>query len=250
MNEPPLQTSRVAITICTYNEHENLEKLMTKLRQIVPQATLVVVDDNSPDGTSDLAEEWAARDSHVLAFRRLNERGLGTATLFAFQRVLEADFDILVNLDADFSHDPHQIPRLLEQLEQDRADVAICSRYVKEGRIEGWPVKRHLMSKAINTWARFWMKLNIRDCSGSFRAYRCEILKRINFADFRADGYAVQEELLYRCANVGARFVEIPFTFVDRVVGASKINWREAVKAVVVIAQCGMEKTPGVQTHE
>jgi len=241
---------RIAITICTYNEAENLDRLLHGIREQLPDADILVVDDDSPDGTSQLAEQWAERDDHVHAFRRVAERGLGTATLFAFQKALQAGYEILINMDADFSHDPRHLPQLLEALEQSDADVVVGSRYVEQGGIEGWPFRRHLMSRAINAWTRTWMGLKQGDCSGSYRAYRCDLLQKVDFSKFRSVGYAVQEEMLFRCARAGAKIVEVPIQFVDREAGRSKINMKEAMKAVWIIARCSLESKKDARDTE
>ena len=242
--------TQVAVTICTYNERENLEQLMSAIRNVVPEATLVILDDNSPDGTGEIADWWAADDGKTKVIHRVGERGLGSATLKAFQHVIDSDFDLVVNLDADMSHNPESIPNLLAPLIEGQADVVIGSRYVPDGKIEGWPLKRHVMSRAINIWSRAWLGLKTRDCSGAFRAYRCDLLRKIDFSEFRSEGYAMQEEMLYRCARAGARIVEVPIHFVDRIVGASKINMKEAFKAVWIIARCGCEGNPTKKSAE
>lgn len=232
---------KIVITICTYNESENISRLLTEIRGSLPEADLLVIDDESPDGTGQIVLDRAAEDSKIHLHSRRGERGLGSATLFAFQHVIAQDYDILINLDADFSHHPRYLPDLVKALQTTDADVAIGSRYVESGSIKGWPLKRHFMSKSINLWARCWMGLPIRDCSGSYRAYRCDLLRKVDFSEFRSRGYSVQEELLFRCARVGAKFTEVPIEFVDREVGESKINMNEAMKAVWIIARCGLE---------
>ncbi len=242
-SSPPKSASeRIVVTICTYNERDNLGRLLTTIRETLPQADIMVVDDNSPDGTGDLADERAQADPAIHVLHRYNERGLGTATIHAFQQALERGYDILINLDADFSHDPKYFIDLLTALDDQQADVAIGSRYVESGGVQGWPLKRKFMSSAINAWSRFWLGLKTRDCSGSYRAYRCALLRKIDFSKFLSQGYSVQEELLYRCAQAGATFTEVPIVFVDREVGTSKINLSESMKAVWLIARCGCER--------
>ena len=244
----PAVRQGVVITVCTYNERDNLERLVTEILQFLPDAHVLIVDDNSPDGTGQLAEELAARDPRVRVSHRLNERGLGTATLHAFQLGLAGNYEYLINLDADFSHHPRHLPAVLAAVQNSDADVAIGSRYIPGGKIVGWPWKRHLMSRCINVWTRLWMGLKTRDCSGSYRCYCCALLEQIDFQQFQARGYAVQEELLFRCAQAGARFVEVPICFEERQQGESKINMREARTAVWLIARCGLEKHPPRQS--
>ncbi len=232
----------VLVTLCTYNEAENLPRLLGELRSVLPQGDILIIDDDSPDGTGKIADEKAAADSHIHVVHRKGERGLGSATLKAFQLSLERDYDLLINMDADFSHPPRYIPALIDALQTEQADVAIGSRYVPGGKIVGWPLKRHLMSRCINIWSRIFLGLKARDCSGSYRCYRCSMLKKIDFSRFRSQGYSVQEELLFRCAQVGAKIVESPIVFEERRLGNSKINMKEAILAVLIILRCGLER--------
>ena len=232
----------VVVNVCTYNERENLPRLIETIFSYLPETDILVVDDESPDGTGQLAEEIASRDPRVKVKIRRNERGLGTATLFGFKTAMEAGYSYIINLDADFSHHPRHLPDLLAPVKSGEADVAVGSRYISGGGVKGWPMKRHIMSHGINVWTRFWMGLKTRDCSGSYRCYRADTLRKIDFSRFRAKGYAVQEELLFRASRAGARFQEVPIMFEDRVVGESKINMKEAINAVGVIARCGMER--------
>ncbi len=232
----------VLITLCTYNEAENLPRLLGELRSVLPQGDILIIDDDSPDGTGKIADEKAAADSHIRVVHRKGERGLGSATLKAFQLSLERNYDLLINMDADFSHPPRYIPALIDALQTEQADVAVGSRYVPGGKIVGWPLKRHLMSRCINIWSRIFLGLKARDCSGSYRCYRCSMLRKIDFSRFRSRGYSVQEELLFRCAQVGAKIVESPIVFEERRLGDSKINMKEAIRAVFVILRCGLER--------
>ena len=239
-DQQPETGAGCVVTLCTYND--TLPCLLSEILTQLPESRVLVVDDSSPDGTGELADSMAATDPRILVHHRHGVRGLGTATLYAFQAALKLGGEFLVNLDADFSHHPRHLRQLLRTLRTSSADVAIGSRYVQGGKIVGWPIRRHVMSRCINTWARMWMHLSTRDCSGSYRCYRMALLRRIDFSKFRSHGYAVQEELLYRCARAGATFVEVPITFEDRLAGESKINLKEALTAVAIIARCGMER--------
>ncbi len=225
---------RVLVTLCTYNERGNLERLVPAIHAQLPQADVLVVDDNSPDGTGVLADELAARDPRVRVLHRPGKQGLGTATVAAFRDGIEQGYDLLINMDADFSHPPEVLPALLAATE--RVDVAVGSRYVPGGGVEGWGPHRHFMSRGINTYARLVLGLTTRDNSGSFRAYRVERLREIDLNRIRARGYAIQEEILFRCRRVGCTFEEVPFVFRDRTVGESKISWKDAVGALWVLA--------------
>lgn len=233
---------RILVTLCTYNERENISKLVPLIRQTVPAASVLIVDDSSPDGTGDLGDEMAASDPQVIVLHR-RERGLGGATIAAFRFAAENNFDRVVNLDADFSHPPERIPALLERLDQEpQVDVCIGSRYVPGGEIEGWPLKRHVMSQLVNCYARTILGLPIRDTSGSFRAYRGELLRSIDFDGFRSLGYSVQQEMLFHCMRAGARFAELPICFKERVAGASKIRLREGWKVLTTLAALRISK--------
>jgi dolichol-phosphate mannosyltransferase len=224
---------RVLVTLCTFNERGNLERLIPAIHAQLPLADVLVVDDNSPDGTGLLADELAARDPRVRVLHRPGKQGLGTATVAAFRHGSEQGYDLLINMDADFSHPPELLPALLAATE--RVDVAVGSRYVPGGGVEGWGPHRHFMSRGINGYARLVLGLSTRDNSGSFRAYRVAKLREIDLDRVRAKGYAVQEEILYRCRRVGCTFEEVPFVFRDRTVGESKISWKDAVGALWVL---------------
>jgi len=230
---------RLLVTLCTYNEAENLVQLIPEIHQRAPQADILVIDDNSPDGTGRLADEMAARDSRIHVLHRTGKLGLGTATLAGFRYAIEKDYDYVLNLDADFSHHPRHIPELLALMET--ADVAIGSRYVPGGGVIGWGLRRHFMSQGVNWYARLLLGLKTHDNSGSFRCYRVSRLAELDLDRIRARGYAFQEEILYRCRRIGCRFAESPITFEDRRYGQSKINMKEAVSALIVILRLGWE---------
>ena len=230
--------NRLLITLCTYNERENLERLIPEIFQFAPDAEILVIDDNSPDGTGELADHFAQDDSRVHVLRE-GKLGLGTATLAGFRYGIDHEYDFLINLDADFSHHPQYIPALRECMEQ--ADVAIGSRYVSGGGVKGWGFRRHFMSRSINWYARLLLRLKTLDNSGSYRCYRVSKLRELDLDRVRARGYAFQEEILYRCRRIGCRFCETPIVFEDRRYGTSKINWHESVTALWVIFRLGIE---------
>jgi dolichol-phosphate mannosyltransferase len=224
---------RLLVTLCTYNERGNIERLISEVHRCAPDAHVLVIDDNSPDGTGQVVDEIAARDERVRILHRPGKQGLGIATVAGFRYGVEQGYDLLLNMDADFSHPPDRIPALREAAE--RVDVAIGSRYVKGGGVLGWGWRRHFMSRAINTYARLVLGLKTRDNSGSFRCYRVSRLQEIGLERIRARGYAIQEEILFRCRRAGCTFEEVPFVFQDRTVGESKISWRDAVGALWVL---------------
>lgn len=236
--------SRLLITVCTYNELENIRLLIPQLRTVAPDADILVIDDNSPDGTSDAVAEFSASDDQVHLLKRAGKLGLGTATVEAFEYAMNGSYDQLLNLDADFSHDPKYIPAIREAAET--ADVVIGSRYVEGGDVVGWNLKRHFMSRSINLYARLLLGLSTRDNSGAFRCYNMHKLATIDWDRSVARGYAFQEEVLYRCKRVGCTFAETPIVFEDRRFGVTKINKWEVIAALWVIFRLGVERILGV----
>lgn len=236
--------SRLLVTLCTYNERENLQRLIAHILHVVPQAHVLVIDDASPDGTGRIADELAKADERIRVLHRAGKLGLGSATVAGFQYGLAEGYDFLVNMDADFSHPPDRIPVLVGLMDQ--ADVAIGSRYTAGGEIVGWRVLRHVMSRGVNFLSRQLLGLTARDTSGSFRCYRVDLLRQIDFDRIVAKGYAFEEEILFRCHQVGARLVESPIRFEDRRSGQSKINTFEVLSALRDIGLLGIEnfRTP------
>jgi len=234
-----MSAPRILITLCTYNERENLPELATEIHRHAPSVDILVIDDNSPDGTGKLADQLAAADPRVRVLHREGKLGLGTATLAGFRYAIERNYDLLVNMDADFSHHPRYLPAIIAAAPE--ADVVIGSRYVAGGGVAGWGMQRRLMSGGINWYARLLLGLRTRDNSGAFRAYRVAKLREVPLDRVRARGYAFQEEILYRLRRAGSRFVEVPIVFEDRRRGTSKINGREAVVALWVIFRLGIE---------
>lgn len=235
---------RLLITLCTYNELENIRLLLPRLRSVVPDADILVIDDNSPDGTGDAVAQFAVGDSHVTLLERPHKLGLGAATLAGFNYGIDHGYTRLLNMDADFSHNPAHIPALLELSET--CDVAIGSRYIQGGGIVGWGLKRKFMSTAVNLYARLFLGLKTRDNSGSFRVYQVDCLKQVDWNQTLSMGYAFQEEVLYRFRQLGCTFGESPILFEDRRFGMTKINWKEVVAAVFDIFRLGLQRFVGV----
>jgi dolichol-phosphate mannosyltransferase len=238
---------RVLVTVCTYNEKENIARLVPAIRESLPIAHILVVDDNSPDGTADVVRQLAATDSQVHLLLRMQKQGLGAATIHGLQTGIGEGYEFLINMDADFSHPPAVLPLLLAAM--DRADVAIGSRYVPGGGVVNWGYLRPFMSWGINFYTRMLLGVKARDCSGAYRCYRAAKLKEIDFSKFRAKGYAFQEEMLYRCAAVGCRFAEVPIVFENRTVGESKINSKEVLRALKDIAVLAVDRMRGVSVR-
>ncbi|MCU0879003.1 MAG: polyprenol monophosphomannose synthase [Pirellulaceae bacterium] len=248
-NSPPRDCSpRTLVTVATYNEIENLPALVDAIWREVPAVDILVIDDNSPDGTGRWCDERAAEAStgggHLLCVHRAGKLGLGTATIAAMQYAIEHGYDQVLNMDADFSHHPRYLPALLAAMEQ--ADVAIGSRYCPGGGTKDWPWKRRMMSWGVNTYARCLLGLRPRDTSGAFRCYRVSLLKKLDFAAIKSRGYSFQEEILWRLKRLGARMVETPIVFADRERGVSKIDRSEALAALWIIFRLGLTNWLGI----
>lgn len=234
---------RLLITVCTYNELENIRLLLPELRESAPDADVLVIDDNSPDGTSAAVEEFAATDPKIQLMSRAEKLGLGAATLAGFEYAIQNKYDLLINLDADFSHPPKYIPDLVKLSETH--DVAIGSRYVPGGDIVGWSLMRHLMSRSINIYTRLLLGMKTRDNSGSYRCYNVVRLAEIDWSRTLSKGYAFFEEVLYRCRRAGCTFGETPITFEDRRFGETKISSKECAIALWVIFRLGLQRIAG-----
>ena len=225
---------RTVIVIPTYNERDGLAAIVTAVRAAVPAATVVVVDDNSPDGTGRLADELAAADPQVRVMHRAGKEGLGRAYIDAFLTLLAEGWDRLVQMDADFSHAPADVPRLLQALD-DGADVAVGSRYVAGGSTANWGLGRRLLSRGGSFYARYVLGVGIHDLTAGFKAWRREALARIPMRQIEAKGYGFQIEMTYRALRTGARIVEVPIRFVDRRVGQSKMSETIFVEAMTIV---------------
>jgi len=213
--------------IATYNEQENLPGLVEQLQRAVPQTQILVIDDNSPDGTGDWCRDRQASDSSFQCIHRSGKLGLGSATIEGFRYALEHGFDLIATMDADFSHAPESLRTMVDTMEEEAnrgIGVAIGSRYVAGGAIEGWPFFRHLSSRLVNGFARVFLRLPTRDNSGAFRVYRRAALETIDIDRIQAQGYAYLEEILWRLHRHGITMLEVPITFVDRTEGKSKTN--------------------------
>lgn len=225
--------SNILVGISTYNEIENLPDLIQQIDEHLPSAHILIVDDNSPDGTGAWSEQQSRQRDDFFCVRRAGKLGLGTATIATMTFAIENEYELLINMDADFSHPPARLPELVAAAQD--ADIAVASRYVRGGKILGWPLYRRVMSRCVNGFARLALGLPTSDCSGSYRCYRVSKLKEISFDRIRSKGYSFFEEILWHLRHAKARFVEVPFTFQDREKGKSKINYREAINALRII---------------
>ena len=236
---PAPSSPRVLVSLATYNERDNLAPLIAEVRQRLPDAELLVIDDNSPDGTGKLADELAAANPRVHVLHRAGKLGLGTATLAAMRYAMEHGYDYLLNMDCDFSHHPRYLPAILGGM--DGRDVMIGSRYVPGGGTRNWPLSRRLLSKCVNMMVRFLFRMPARDASGAYRCYRVAKLKQAELDKVISRGYSFQQEVLYRCRKAGCKIGETPIIFENRRAGASKVNTREAVRSMTTILWLGVQ---------
>lgn len=235
---------KVLVAVATYNERGNLEGLIREIHVHVPHAHVLVTDDNSPDGTGQLADQLAAADPRVFVRHRPGKMGLGTAILAGMKHSVEHGYDIHVSMDADFSHHPKYLPALLAGAE--RVDVMIGSRYIPGGGTVNWPVSRKFMSWAVNVFCRLVMRFRPKDASGGYRAYRLDLLKRVDLDNFRSVGYSFQQEMLLRCKFAKATMDETPIVFEDRRAGATKANLKEIVRSSWTLFVLGMRSLVGL----
>jgi dolichol-phosphate mannosyltransferase len=240
---PPKTQRRILISIATYNERDNLAPLVREIHAVVPSADVLITDDHSPDGTGELADEMALRDPRIHVLHRPGKLGLGTAILAGIRYGFEHDYDLFVNMDADFSHHPRYLPALLTGMQ--RHDVMIGSRYVRGGGSLDWPWSRRLMSGGINALVRLLLRIPAHDTSGGYRCYRIAKLRQTNLDGLLSRGYSFQQEMLYRCRKAGCSIGEAPIVFENRRAGASKVNLKEAVRSMAVIFRIGVQSLFG-----
>ena len=238
-----LAGARVLVIIPTYQERESLPLIVARLRKAVPAAHVLVADDNSPDGTGKIADELAASDDHLHVLHRPAKKGLGAAYVAGFEWALAAGYDAIVEMDADGSHQPEQLPDLLSALAD--ADVVLGSRWVAGGKVSNWPKSREVLSRAANAYARFIIGIPLRDTTGGYRAYRAAVLRSFDLTTVRSQGYCFQVDLALRSWERGYRIVEVPITFVERELGASKMNRGIVVEAFLRVAVWGVRRRLG-----
>jgi len=233
---------RVLVIIPTYNESENIDSIVSRLRRAVPAAEVLVADDNSPDGTGLMADAIAARDSSVHVLHRLGKEGLGAAYLAGFHWGLERGYDVLIEMDADGSHQPEQLPKLLAALgpkDARKADLVLGSRWVRGGRVVNWPKSREVLSRGGNLWTRIALGVPLKDATGGFRVFDRSTLLGIGLDDVASAGYCFQVDVVWRAVKAGFRVVEVPITFVERQYGDSKMSQRIVVEALVLTTAWG-----------
>lgn len=232
---------RPLVVIPTYNEADNVGEVIDRTRAAVPEAEILVVDDNSPDGTGDLVERRGTDDDHVHLLRRPEKAGLGAAYRAGFAWGDERGFDVMVEMDADLSHDPAALPSLLAAVE-DGADLAIGSRYVPGGSIPDWAWHRKALSRWANRYASVMLSLPVSDTTAGYRAYRAAMLAAIDVPSVRAAGYGFQIEMTQRVAQAGGTIVEVPIAFTDRTRGKSKMSRDIVVEAMVLVTGWGIKR--------
>ncbi|WP_030277976.1 polyprenol monophosphomannose synthase [Streptomyces sp. NRRL B-24484] len=228
----------VLVIIPTYNEAENIERIVSRVRTAVPEVHVLVADDNSPDGTGDLADKLAAEDDHVRVLHRKGKEGLGAAYLAGFRWGIDQGYAVLVEMDADGSHQPEELPRLLTALRG--ADLVLGSRWVPGGKVVNWPKSRLLLSRGGSTYSRLMLDVPIRDVTGGYRAFRKETLLGLGMDQVASAGYCFQVDLAWRTVKAGFKVAEVPITFVEREHGASKMSRNIVVEALWRVTTWGI----------
>jgi dolichol-phosphate mannosyltransferase len=241
----PAVGSGAWVILPTYDERENLEGISAAILDALPGATLLVVDDASPDGTGEIADALAAADPRVVVRHRPGKQGLGRAYLDGFGIALSGGAAAVIQMDADWSHDPAALPALLEPVTAGRADLVIGSRYTTGGGVEDWGFIRRFISRGGSTFARIVLGLGPRDLTGGFKAWRAQTLATVPFDGVRAGGYVFQIEMTYRASRLGARVTEVPIIFRDRRLGQSKMSRRIIVEALFVVLRLRWDELRG-----
>jgi dolichol-phosphate mannosyltransferase len=231
---------RVVMVVPTYNEAANLGSLLSRLREVQPAVDVLVVDDDSPDGTGELADRLAEADPQVQVLHRTSKEGLGAAYLHGFRVAIDRGYDVIGEMDADGSHQPEQLGRLLAALAE--ADLVIGSRWVQGGSIVNWPLHRELLSRGGNLYTRALLGINVRDATAGFRLFRRTTLERIGLEEISSHGYVFQADLAFRTLRAGLRVVEVPIEFVERERGESKMSRQIAAESLRLITRWGVKE--------
>jgi dolichol-phosphate mannosyltransferase len=236
-------TGRLLVVVPTFNEAATVRKVVERVRSAVPAAEVLAVDDASPDGTGEIADGLAELDSHVHVLHRIRKDGLGRAYVAGFRWGLERDFDTLVEMDADGSHQPEQLPRLLAALPD--ADLVLGSRYVDGGQVVDWPWHRELLSRGGNLYTRIALGIPLHDATGGYRAYRASALRRLSLDTVASAGYCFQVDLAWRAVRAGLRVAEVPITFIERSEGTSKMSGAIVREALWQVTRWGIAYRAG-----
>jgi dolichol-phosphate mannosyltransferase len=231
---------KVLVVIPTYNELENLPIIVAGVRAAAPEVKILIADDNSPDGTGEVADGLAAKDNSVQVLHRTKKSGLGAAYLEAFQWAKTNEFDVVVEMDADGSHSPADLVKILAALTD--SDVVLGSRWVKGGQVVNWPRSREFLSRGGNLYTRLWLGIPLKDATGGFRAYRMTAIAKIDVSKVESQGYCFQVDMAWRAVRCGLRVTEVPITFVEREIGESKMNQAIVKEALWRVTQWGFAK--------
>lgn len=248
MNALTVDRDKVLVVVPTYNEAENLPLIIERVRAACPAVHVLVVDDSSPDGTGRLAEEFAGQDAQIHVLHRVTKEGLGRAYLAGFDWGIAAGYEVLVEMDADGSHQPEQLERLLKAID-DGADFVLGSRWVPGGSVVNWPFHRELLSRGGNLYARLALGVELRDITGGYRAMRTSALAQIDLDDIRSAGYCFQVDMAWRAVQAGLRVTEVPIEFVERVHGTSKMSGRIVFEALVQVGGWGLHHRASSLRH-
>lgn len=235
--------SRALVIIPTYNEREMLPETVKRLRAAQPHVDILIVDDGSPDGTGDLADAMAGKDSAIAVMHREEKQGLGPAYIAGFQWALEREYDVVVEMDADASHQPEQLDRLLTRIEEsDQPALVLGSRWVPGGNIVDWPRHREFLSRGGNAYVKMVLGLKVGDATGGYRAYRSTALQQINWDEVASSGYCFQVDMTRRVLDLPGKIVEVPITFVERREGTSKMNHTIVLEALWRVTVWGISR--------
>ncbi len=230
---------RIVVIIPTFNERESLAAIVGRVRSSVPEVEILIIDDNSPDGTGAIADELAAAEPKVQVMHRLGKEGLGAAYLAGFSWALQNSFDVVVEMDADGSHQPEQLPRLLAALRG--ADLVLGSRWIAGGGTENWSKGREILSRGGNFYTRTMLGVPLHDATGGYRAFRADTLRKLDLHDVASQGYCFQVDLAWRAVQRGLVVTEVPITFVERAAGTSKMSQRIVVEALWRVTVWGLD---------
>jgi dolichol-phosphate mannosyltransferase len=244
-DSPRVGEPRLLVSLATYNEAGNIAALIADIHKVVPHANILVIDDNSPDGTGRIVSELSEKDPRIQVLHRPGKLGLGTATLAAMKFAMAQNYDYLLNMDADFSHPPRYLPGILAGMS--KYDVMIGSRYVHGGGTENWPLPRRVISQSVNMMVRFLFRMPVKDASGAFRCYRVSKLREAELDRVRSRGYSFQQEVLFRCYKAGCKLGEYPILFENRRAGSSKVNRKEAARSMSMILYLGLRNVFGLE---
>ena len=243
-----LALKNILVIIPTYNEFENVRIITSAIRTKVPQVEILIADDNSPDGTGKIADEIAASDSKVNVLHRDQKAGLGAAYLAGFAWAKNRNYDAVVEMDADGSHRPEDLLKILAALEN--ADVVLGSRWISGGQVVNWPLHRKLLSRGGNVYTRLWLGIPIKDATGGFRAYRMAALEKLGLTDVQSQGYCFQVDMAWRAVQAGLKVIEVPIVFIERQIGQSKMSGDIVKEALTMVTIWGLRKRLGLKIRK